>query len=220
MWRASPGNFSSLKTRNGSRVGSHFGRNRPLWEVRRLGISTRGPSRDLSVEPQSWFESRFLVSQKTSKSEHSKNLFRKSRSGSTKNACCLTRLVSRICFSPQEKCTLQKCVFFGMLASLIFARCFSTICDTVVEENEKTQGDRNWFLETPWPIVRLRGVEISVRDMCHKTAAEPLQHRRAPLEPSPLVHEHAPDFIIGPTEPVRAQPPQPALRCRLRHTKR
>ena len=42
---------------------------------------------------------------------------------------------------------------------------FSTICGTVVEENEKTQGDRNWVFGTPWPILRLRGLEISVRDI-------------------------------------------------------
>ena len=66
-----------------------------------------------------------------------------SRSGSTRNSCCLIHLVSRICFSLKEKCTSQRCICFPVLGSLIFY-CVSTICGTVVEENEKTQGDRNW----------------------------------------------------------------------------
>ena len=41
------------------------------------------------------------------------------------------------------RCTSQKCIFFDNSNSLIFCTVFSTVCGTVVEENEKTQGDRN-----------------------------------------------------------------------------
>ena len=48
---------------------------------------------------------------------------------------------------------------------------FSTICGSVVEENEKTPGDRNFVFGTVWPILRLREVEMSLRDVCHKTTS-------------------------------------------------
>ena len=69
----------------------------------------------------------------------------------------------------EGKVHITKCICFEILGPLIFAL-FSSIRGTVVEENEKTQGDRNQVFGTPWPILRLREVEISVRDMCHKTA--------------------------------------------------
>ena len=65
------------------------------------------------------------------------------------------------------------CVFSEFLASLIFPVCFFfffNICGTVVEENEKHREIEIRFLGTLWPISRLREVEISVRDTCHKTA--------------------------------------------------
>ena len=50
---------------------------------------------------------------------------RKSRSGSTKKACCLRHIVSRICFSPN--CTSQKSVFFRNFGPPHFCTVFSTI---------------------------------------------------------------------------------------------
>ena len=60
--------------------------------------------------------------------------------------------------------------YFSKIWAPPFCTVFSTICGTFVEENEKTQGDRNSFFGTPWPIWRWRDVEISVRDMCHKNS--------------------------------------------------
>ena len=37
-----------------------------------------------------------------------------------------------------------------------FCTVFSTICGTVVEENEKNRGIEIRFFGTPWPILRLR----------------------------------------------------------------
>ena len=45
---------------------------------------------------------------------------------------------------------------------------FSNICGTVVEENEKTQGDSGFW--DPSAHSEVEGIEISVRVLCHKTA--------------------------------------------------
>ena len=47
-----------------------------------------------------------------------------------------------------------------------FCTVFSTICRTVVEENEKKNTGRSKLgFWDPWPILRLREVEFSVRDV-------------------------------------------------------
>ena len=57
---------------------------------------------------------------------------------------------------------LSRIVFFEILGPH-FCTVFSTICGTVVEENEKTWVDRNEVFGTPWPILRFKGAEILVR---------------------------------------------------------
>ena len=60
--------------------------------------------------------------------------------------------------------------FFRKFAHPHFCTVFSTICGTVVEENEETQGDRNLFFGTPWPILRLRGSKFRFGICVTKTA--------------------------------------------------
>ena len=85
----------------------------------------------------------------------------------------ITQWVDQKCMLFDTSCfknlLLAKMRIFRKFVPPHFSTVFSTICGTVVEENEKTQGDRNYVFET-WPILRLREVEISVRDMCHKTS--------------------------------------------------
>ena len=118
-----------------------FGRNGPL-EVRGIEISTRDRRGTLISIPFLGLSLPFWRSKKTSKCEHSKNPY-KSRSRSTKNTCCLIHIVSRICFSPKQKCTSQICICFSRCWAPHFCTVFSTICGTVVKENEETQGGRN-----------------------------------------------------------------------------
>ena len=108
-------------------LGPLFGRNGALWEVRGIDISRRDRRGTLISIPFLGLRKFWRGPKKTSKCEHSKPIYIYiyiSRSGSTKNACCLIHLVSRICFSPEEQCTSQKCVFSRDFGLLIFALCF------------------------------------------------------------------------------------------------
>ena len=60
----------------------------------------------------------FMGSKKTWTPENTNNI-RKTRNELTKNACCLKHTFSRVCFSPKEKCTLQKSSLFAK----IFGNC-------------------------------------------------------------------------------------------------
>ena len=129
--------------------------------------------REPDFEPFSWFELPFGC-QKIKVPVMTESF--KTPSGPTKNACCLKCGSTKMCFLPRENdtsknsCTSQKCIGFQNFDPLHFCTVFSTICGTVVQEIEKTQGDRNLVFGTPWPILRLRGVEISVRDTCQKNS--------------------------------------------------
>ena len=110
--------------------------------------------REPDFEPFSWFETHF-------------------RSGSTKKACCLIHLVSRFCFLTFGKVHIAKMKrFFKNSTSLSFALCFLPFAARSLKRTKNTEGSKLvfFFFETLWPILRLREVEISIRDMCHKTA--------------------------------------------------
>ena len=104
-----------------------------FWEVRAqnfdAGARFRAPFFGLSRSP-------LFGGQKTSKCEHSKNQM-KHPVDRPKNACCLIHLVSRMCFSPNEKCTSRKFICSRKFGTHHFCTVLSTICGTVFEENEK-----------------------------------------------------------------------------------
>ena len=127
------------------------GRNGPLWEVRGIEISMREPD----FEPSSWFEPPLFCWAQNHQS-WSEQKSDETPSGWTKNACCLIHLASRICFSPGEKCTSTKWRFFQNFDLPYFCTVFSTICGTVVEENEENTGGSKLGFWDPWPILRLR----------------------------------------------------------------
>ena len=123
----------SLKTRIAPRFHLLFGRNGPLWEVRGIEISTR----DLDFDPLSWFERPLLGGEKIKVWAFEKPS--KSHNGSTKHACCLIHLVfaSHLRKSAHRK---KKNIFFRDFGPPQFFTVLSTICGTVADENEKTQG--------------------------------------------------------------------------------
>ena len=140
-WPASPGSFSSLKTRNGPRFGPRYSVGMgSLWEVRGIAHFDTGPSGDLNFDPFSWFEPPFLGGQQTSKCEHSRQPY-KSRSASLpKSACCLIHLVSRICFSLREKCTSQKYIYFSKFWVLSILHCFLPSAARSLKRTKKHTG--------------------------------------------------------------------------------
>ena len=103
------GPFRRSKLGMALRLGLLFGRNGPFCEVRGIKISTRDRRGTLISISFLGLSLPF---------GRSKNIIvwalekpYKSRRWSTKKACCLIHLVSRICFSPKEKCTSQNAYF-------------------------------------------------------------------------------------------------------------
>ena len=110
-----------------------------------------GPSRDLTFDPLSWFEPPSSGVKKTSKCEHSKNRINHAVDRA-KKTCCLIHFVSRICFSPKEKCTSQKFMFFEILGSVIFASCFLPSAAKSLRRTKKLRGIEIRFLGPLGPL--------------------------------------------------------------------
>ena len=144
-----------------------FGRKGPRGEVWGIEISTRDRRRTLiSIPP--WFEPFFLGGQKTSKCEHSKNHLDHAVDRPKMHVVYTSGFKNPLLI--KGKVHIATMHFFRNFGLLHFCTVFSTICGTVVEENEKYRRIEIRFSGPPWPILRLRKVEISVRDMCHKTS--------------------------------------------------
>ena len=148
---ASFGALASPKTRNAPLLLGpfFFVWNGPHSEVPRFEISTREPN----FEPLSWFGLSFLGVKKTSKCERTKKTNEKPN-GSTKNACCLTHDVTKLCFLSRES------VFPKLLPSH-FALC----CLPFAERSQKSLmglgGSKLGFGETSWPIIRARNFGVA-----------------------------------------------------------
>ena len=156
----------SLKTRNGPHCGLLFGRDGLLWEVWGVKISTRDRRGTLISISFLGLSSPFLGSKNIKVWAFEKQ--KKSRTGSTKNACCLIHLVSRICLSHEEKCTSQN--VFSKLRSPSFVH---YVLYHLRQRVKKTQGIEIRFLGFVGPFWGWGRVEISVRDMCHKQQVLP-----------------------------------------------
>ena len=64
------------------------------------------------------------------------------------------------------KVHIEENVYFQNVDLHLFCTVFSTICGTVVEENEKTLRGSKLSFRDPCSILRCEEVEISVRDTC------------------------------------------------------
>ena len=64
----------------------------------------------------------------------------------------------------------KRCIFFEISIHLIFAPCFLPSAARSLKRTKKHRGIEIRFLGLLGPFLRLRGLEISVRDMRHKIA--------------------------------------------------
>ena len=119
-----------------------FVRNGLLWEVREVEISTRDRRGTLILIPFLGLSLPFFGVKK-----HQSVSIRKTKKITQWNdqKCMLfdTSCFKNLLLTSGKSAHRKKFIFFAFFWASSFFTVFSTICGTVVEENEKTQRDRN-----------------------------------------------------------------------------